>query len=224
MQEESGVKWVQEEDVATKHVQLNQKKWDSWAPNFDKKRYGLFRYYQKSVISLAQVKASQNFLDVGCGTGWAVLYAAHLLCDGGKAFGIDLSPKMIEKAKENGKEIANAEFYVANAEEMPFDENFFDRIICTNSFHHYLHPDVVLAEIRRILKPGGRVFILDPVKDTPIMRLVNTVAKKIEPEHVNLYNLKEIRTFFDVAHLKYVATKWHFYLRVRVREKDLEPE
>jgi ubiquinone/menaquinone biosynthesis C-methylase UbiE len=211
-----------DEDVAAQHSELNQKKWDSWALNFDKKRYGIFRYYQKSVVSLAKLQPSQYFLDVGCGTGWAVLYAAHLLTDGGKAFGIDLSPKMIEKAKGNGMEVANAEFYVANAEKMPFDKNLFDCVICTNSFHHYLHPDIVLTEIHRILRPGGRVYILDPVKDTPMMRLVNAIAKKVEPEHVNLYSKKEIQDLFDAASLKYVTTKWHFYLRVRIGEKNSE--
>jgi ubiquinone/menaquinone biosynthesis C-methylase UbiE len=206
-----------------KHLELNQKKWDSWAPKFDTKRYSAFRYWQKKTISLTHLQPDQNFLDVGCGTGWAVLFAAHFLNAGGTAVGVDLSEKMIEKAQMNGEDVPNAKFYIANAEKMPLEDNFFDCIICTNSFHHYLHPNLVLAEMVRILKNKGRIYILDVGKDTFIFSFVNWIAKKTEPEHVNLYNTKEFKKLFSEANLSYVSTKLVLpLLMVRIAEKKAD--
>ena len=106
-------------------------------------------------MNTAKLQSNQNFLDIGCGTGWAVCYASKFLTEGGKAFGLDLSTKMIEKARLNGNSIPNVEFFEGNSESMPFENESIDKIICTNSFHHYLHPVIALSEIYRILRPGG---------------------------------------------------------------------
>jgi ubiquinone/menaquinone biosynthesis C-methylase UbiE len=206
--------------IEARHAELNQNLWDSWAPNFDKKRFGIFRILQKKAIALAKLQPDQNFLDVGCGTGWAVIQAAHAVGPGGTAIGIDLSEKMIERAVANGKDTPNARFHVANAELMPLEDNFFDCIICTNSFHHYLHPAVALAEMYRILKTAGRVIILDVEKDDTFMRFVDRVTQKFEPEHVSLYSKKEFQDLFESAGLAYTATKLVFpFLKAHMAEK-----
>ena len=90
----------------SKHIQLNEAKWDKWAESFDGKgwRYDYLRKAQSSVISLLDIKENMNFLDIGCGTGWAIGQVAKLVDNKGSFYGVDLSPKMIEKAKENFKD------------------------------------------------------------------------------------------------------------------------
>ena len=189
------------------HLELNKNKWDARSATYDEKRFDYFRFFQKRVISLAHLSQGQRFLDIGCGTGWAVRYAAGLVGEEGEAYGIDLSPKMIERAQANLKNINNARFLEANAEELPFDENFFDAIICTNSFHHYLHPSKVLEGTQRVLKPGGRIYIMDPTADSCIVRMVDRRIMSKEPDHVKLYSTKEYRELFVGANLKYIRTK-----------------
>ena len=81
------------------HDKLNQQKFDKWAGKFEE-RNSIFRYFQKRVISIIPLPSDSNFLDLGCGTGWAVRYVSSLLKGQGYFVGIDVSENMIKKAKE----------------------------------------------------------------------------------------------------------------------------
>ncbi len=198
----------------TKHTQLNEAKWDKWADSLDSQnwRNNYLRDAQRRLISLLNVREGIHFLDVGCGTGWAVGEVAKLAGEQGLFYGADLSPRMIEKAKSNfpGKE--NFRFIQANSESIPLGDDFFDLIICTNSFHHYLHPDQALKEMYRLLKSGGKLYILDPTADTWMIKLADKIIKLTEPEHVKIYSTKEFQKLFQKAGLNYKtseAINWH---------------
>ncbi len=198
----------------TKHLELNEAKWDRWASSLDSDgwRHDFLRDAQSKVISLLNVHEGVHFLDIGCGTGWAVGEAAKLVDDKGLFYGIDLSSKMIEKAKSNFDGKDNFRFIQANVETIPLDSDFFDIIICTNSFHHYLHPDKALDEIHRLLKSGGKVYILDPTADVWMIKLADRIIKLAEPEHVKIYSTKEFQKLFQRAGLRYKTSKaidWH---------------
>ena len=207
----------------TKHVQMNEAMWDKWAEEDTLDNNGrnskFLRAAQRKVISLLNVQDNVHFLDIGCGTGWAVGQAANLVNGKGLFYGVDLSPKMIEKAKANFSGKDNFHFLQANSESIPLDDNFFDIIICTNSFHHYLHPDKALKEMYRLLKKGGKPYILDPLADLWIIKFVDVLAKLKEPEHVKFYSTKEFQQLFEQAGLKYssVATNW--YQGIHIGEK-----
>ncbi|MGA2625019.1 MAG: class I SAM-dependent methyltransferase [Bacteroidota bacterium] len=192
-----------------RHAQLNQAKWDNLANSVDSKgwRYDYLRAAQSKVVSLLDVKEDIHFLDVGCGTGWAIGEVAKLVNDKGLFYGVDLSSKMIEKAKGDFSGKDNFHFIKANAESIPLNDNFFDIIICTNSFHHYLNPSKALIEIFRLLKRGGKVYILDPTADNWIVKVVDKVGKLFEPEHVKLYSTKEFQRLFYDAGLRYTASE-----------------
>ena len=194
-------------NTPSEHIELNQKKWDARSATYDKKRFDYFRFFQRRVISLIHLKAAQRFLDIGCGTGWAVRYAAGLVGEGGEACGIDIASKMIEKALANAGDMKNVRFFQANAASLPFGENYFDAVICTNSFHHYLHPSEVLAGVYRVLQPGGRIYIMDPTADGFIVKMVDRRVMSKEPDHVKLYSTGEYRELFAGANLKYVRSK-----------------
>jgi ubiquinone/menaquinone biosynthesis C-methylase UbiE len=193
---------------------MNQEKFDEWANSYDGKRYDFFRRMQKRVLSQVELKEGASFLDVGCGTGWAVRQAAAMAGKNGRAYGIDLSAKMIEKAREAAQGIGNAEFHQANAEALPFTDSSFDRIICTMSFHHYLRPGKAVTEMARVLKSGGRVCIVDPTADSFIIRWVKGYLKWRQPEHANLYSSEEFRAFFKAAGLKYLEKRRLLLLRL----------
>ncbi len=199
--------------TVARHQQLNEAKWDKWASTLDEKgwRRDFLRRAQSKIISLLEIKENVRFLDIGCGTGWAIGKAAELAGGKGEFYGVDLSAKMVEKAKENfsgkdnvaGSAMSHFHFLQANAESIPLESNFFDIIICTNSFHHYLHPDKALKEMRRLLTPGGKVYILDPTADSWIAKAADKIFRLIEPEHVKMYSTKEFQQLFEQAGLKY---------------------
>ncbi len=192
-----------------KHLQANQEKWDEWAEHLDggSRRSDFLREAQGRLISILDLERNVQFLDVGCGTGWAVGEAARRVGDQGVFYGIDLSPRMIEKARRNFQGRGNFHFLEANAESIPLENDFFDTIICTNSFHHYLHPERAVQEFSRLLKKGGRVYILDPTADTWVTRLADWVIRRIESEHVKMYSSLEFQQLFENVSLGYIASK-----------------
>lgn len=206
----------------SEHLKLNEEHWDRWADKIDGKgwRYEFLRKVQKDVIAHLDLKPNVNFLDIGCGTGRALYHAAQRVNNHGTFYGIDLSSKMIEKAKGNlnGKE--NFHFIKANSEAIPLGDNFFDVIMSTNSFHHYLHPDKALNEIYRILKPGGKFYLEDPPADYLFAKIADKIMRLLEPGHVKMYSTKEIISLFAAAGLKYAGTtKIAYHEKVHIGEK-----
>ena len=193
----------------SKHTALNKAKWDRWSETADGKGwlYDYLRRAQLSVIALLDIKENMNFLDIGCGTGWAVGQAAKAAGYRGAFYGVDLSSGMIEKAKMNFKDYDNFHFINASSESIPLDGNLFDSIICTNSFHHYLHPGKAMKEISRLLKPGGKIYILDPTADTWFIKIIDKVIKLFEPQHVKIYSTMEFKIMMSEAGLKYTGYK-----------------
>jgi ubiquinone/menaquinone biosynthesis C-methylase UbiE len=191
----------------SEHIRLNEDKWDQWAPVADGKgwRYEYLRKAQAHVIELAEIKQNVNFLDIGCGTGWAVGLAAKKANYNGNFYGIDISDKMIEKAKKNFNEHDNLHFIKANSESIPLNSDFFDTIICTNSFHHYLHPDRAMSEISRLLKLDGRIYILDPIADHLIIKFIDKFLRLFDTAHVKLYSSKDFEYLMIHSGLKYLG-------------------
>jgi ubiquinone/menaquinone biosynthesis C-methylase UbiE len=176
---------------------------------------------QRKVIHTIDLKPALRFLDIGCGTGWAFCYVAGLLYDEGEFFGIDFSGKMIEKARARSKGFKNILFYVTDAEQIPLESGCVDSAICTNSFHHYLNPRKVIAEIGRVLRVAGRLFILDATTDDFFMRWVDRRVRGSEPEHVKLYSSREYRSMFETGDLKAQNSKWVTYpLKAHMAEKS----
>jgi ubiquinone/menaquinone biosynthesis C-methylase UbiE len=208
----------------TKHVQMNKAMWDKWAEadtlDNNGRQSRFLRAAQRKVISMLNIQPDVHFLDVGCGTGWAIAQAANLVNEKGLFYGVDLSAKMIEKAKNNFSGKDNFHFLQANSESIPLDDDFFDIIICTNSFHHYLHPDKALKEMRRLLKRGGELFVLDPTADAWIVKLADRITKFFEPEHVKMYSTKEFQQLYQEAGFKYSgSTVTNRYESIHIGEK-----
>jgi len=165
------------------------------------------RRAQSDLISILDIEEGISLLDVGCGTGWALRRVAELVHDNGAFYGVDLSPKMIERAKESFKGRSNFHFIQSNAESIPLEGVSFDVIICTNSFHHYLNPDRALKEMFRLLRYGGKTYILDPTADTWLIKTVDRVLGRFDTGHVRLYSTMDFQAMFSEAGMNYVRTR-----------------
>ena len=107
------------------------------------------------LVKFANVRPGQNVLDVACGTGVVSITATRV---GARVHGLDLTPELLERARENAK-IANMEINVrqGDAEALPFADGEFDVVL--SQFGHMFAPrhDVVIGQMLRVLKPGGTI-------------------------------------------------------------------
>jgi ubiquinone/menaquinone biosynthesis C-methylase UbiE len=154
----------------------NEKMWDARAKTYDR-YFGFARWTQKKLVSFIKLENNPYLLDMACGTGWAVRYAANFMKGRGEFYGIDNSSKMIEQAKAISANYKNINFQKANVEGLPFENDFFGYIVCSNAFHHFSNPDRVVKETYRVLKPGGKIYILDVTADNFFIRLVDRLGK-----------------------------------------------
>jgi ubiquinone/menaquinone biosynthesis C-methylase UbiE len=209
----------------TQHAELNERKWDARATTFDQKRFDYFRWMQRRVIGLIDLRPNLHFLDIGCGTGWAVRYVASCLQDKGEFYGVDISGTMIETAQAQSRDLSNTHFFKSNAEQLPLESGSVDCAICTNSFHHYLDPSKVLTEISRVLVVAGHLYILDVTTDDFVWRWIDGLVRRWEREHVKFYSSREYQTMFAAAQLKYLNSRLIVYpIKVHIAEKFLPKE
>jgi ubiquinone/menaquinone biosynthesis C-methylase UbiE len=110
-------------------------------------------------------------VDAGCGPGYLVMELDRRFPNL-EIVGIDIAPQMIKLAERNclqqGLE-AGVRFEVAAVERLPFETGSVDFVVSSLSLHHWLNPEPALAEISRVLKPGGRMLIFDLRRDMPFL-------------------------------------------------------
>ena len=111
----------------------------------------------RRLIVKAKIATGQKVLDVACGTGWATMAAARATGDTGRITGIDISPKMLDVAKEKAISagLSNIEYRRGDAEALEFEDAAFDRVICASSIFFLQDITRAIREWRRVLKTGG---------------------------------------------------------------------
>ena len=127
------------------------------------KRGGDTIAFYRERYSLQEMFQGKQVLDVGCGAGGKTMYYAaqgveHIV-------GMDIVPHYQQQAQALAQELGFADrftFVVGDAAHTDFPDNHFDTIVMNDAMEHVDRPDLVLAEVRRILKPGGRLYVNFP--------------------------------------------------------------
>lgn len=186
-----------------KDYKLNSKKtFDIQAEKYDKTFYGQHaRKNYKYISNELNYLKEGNILDIGCGTG-ELLYMINK--KGLNLYGIDLSDKMIEKAKKKLQNHAN--LTIGDSENLPYKDNKFDIIICNDSFHHYPNPMKALKEMNIVLKKGGKIIIGDCYQPIIFRQIMNMFIKFSKEGDVKIYSKKEFTKMlkkFNFKNIKY---------------------
>ena len=141
----------------------------------------------EKTIRLMNLRAGERVLDLGCGSGWATRLLARLVGDGpegfGQVVGLDVSDEMVRLARESSKDFENILYVWGSAQQIPWEENFFDKMLSVESFYYYPDQDRALAELFRVMAPKGRIYILiNLYRDNPYS--LQWVDKLKVPVHV----------------------------------------
>ena len=141
----------------------------------------------EKTMRLMDLRPGERALDLGCGSGWATRLLARVVSESpdgfGQVVGVDISDEMIRQARAASKDFENAMFVVGSAAQIPWEENFFDKVLSVESFYYYPDQDRALAELFRVMAPRGRLFILiNLYKDNPYS--LQWVPKLKVPVHV----------------------------------------
>jgi ubiquinone/menaquinone biosynthesis C-methylase UbiE len=113
-------------------------------------------------IDALHVQPADHILDIGCGPGRALTKLAAE-APRGRAAGADPSELMVEIARDRNRKLlraGRADIAVASAEALPFPDASFDKVLCVHVIYFWSNLEAALREIRRVLKPGGRLVML----------------------------------------------------------------
>ncbi len=146
--------------------------------------FGIDYYWRNRVLKIIKSKQPKSILDIATGTGDLAILASKANPE--NIIGIDISEKMlrvgVEKIKnKNLESLINLQ--QADSEDLPFDDNHFDLAMVAFGVRNFAHLDIGLSEIRRVLKPGGTLIVLEFSHPTsfPMKQLYGFYSKNILP-------------------------------------------
>jgi len=190
------------------HKRKAHAEFSDWAHTYDAHWLNRFLFEPSHTLLLKEFKdlPPGTALDIGCGTG---KLAGRMAARGWRVVGLDLCESMLHQARFrlNGHR-DSVRLTVGDSEHLPFRSHSFDVVTCSNSFHHYPHQPAVVREMFRILKPGGRLLLLDGWPDQFIGRIVyDVIIARVEGGVVWHRESQDLRAMFRAAGFQDIAQK-----------------
>jgi len=199
-----------------------RRQFESWAGSYDRSLLNHFLFRPGYRVVLEELyrwrgrdRGPFRLLDVGCGTGTlsALLARSSLRAE---IVGLDYSPGMCVQAAGKVRRVGadgSARFVAGDSEYLPFADASFDVVTCANSFHHYPNQQGAIFEMRRVLRPGGRLMVIDGFRDNVVGWFVFDVCIAAVEGAVHHAPWSQFRRYFlqagfrDVRHRKF---NWWF--------------
>jgi ubiquinone/menaquinone biosynthesis C-methylase UbiE len=148
------------------------------------------------LLDASGVGPDDTVLDVACGPG---LVGCAFAARARHVTGVDLTPAMIEKAEQlqKTKGLANLTWQIADVAPLPFADRSFSMVITRYSFHHFVDPRAVLAEMSRVCQSGGKLVVIDVTPAPAKQEAYNRMEKLRDPSHVRALTLPELLGLMD---------------------------
>jgi ubiquinone/menaquinone biosynthesis C-methylase UbiE len=150
------------------------------------------------ITTLAELSDDDVTLDVACGPGLVVCaFAPKVL----RATGIDITHAMLEQARRLQVErgLQNVTWAEGDVRRLPYADATFTVVTCRYAFHHFADPAAVLSEMRRVMRPGGTIMVVDSSPAREKAEGFNKMEKLRDPSHVRALTEKEWRELFGAA-------------------------
>lgn len=144
--------------------------WDGWV---DLERMG--QHLREGLVEFG-VSPSASVVDLGCGTGNLVLALVGHLGGQGRVTAVDFSERMIEQARSKVSD-DRIRWVCSDAASLPLEDHSVDVVLCFSAWPHFPEPDMVLIEVRRVLRPGGVLIIWHDIS----RHAVNAIHAEVSP-------------------------------------------
>lgn len=173
------------------------------AADFESNAYHLSKAeYQKYMVEKVNPEVTDQVLEVAAGT-----------CICGRAFAphvdrvicFDATEEMLAIGRTEAKKagLENMDFVKGIAEELPFADNSFDIVLSRLAFHHFVNPKEIFTEMKRVLKPGGKLVMMDmTVTDETLRDEVDRIERMRDFSHVRDLTLAEMRDLYEKNDMK----------------------
>ncbi|MGH8012319.1 MAG: class I SAM-dependent methyltransferase [Candidatus Binataceae bacterium] len=179
------------------HTAISQRQFRRQVQSYNHQQTAADERFIAFMISSSGAGKSDHVLDVACGLGTATIaFAAR--CE--RVTGIDLVPDVLARAHTEAisRGINNAVFALSELENMAFADGAFTGAVCRFSFHHFVHPQRVFAEMTRVVQPGGWMMISDTAasEDPEKAALHNELERLCDPTHARALAPSEFERMF----------------------------
>lgn len=183
-----------------------EQKYDRVAAVYDRRWR---RYVQPTLNYFTEalaLRGDERLLDASCGTGTLIvrLREHHPELD---LTGVDLSYEMLREAREKIGTDDRVTLRQGNAEDLPFEEAAFEVVVSTSAFHYYGHPGQALSEFRRVLRPGGRLAMMDWNGDHWLWQLLDPLLRRFDPTYRGCYGVDTMHELLHAAGFRDINVK-----------------
>lgn len=166
------------------------------APVYDKCAnvvlFGYYNHLRQQVKKKITISAGIRILDIAAGTGYIaeILQPAEVICT-------DITSEMLRRARVK----TDAEFVLAEAHFLPFDDGVFDAVISSFAMHEMSQPGTVFVEMFRVLKPGGDLVVMDVVQQKKLIKKIQyqIFHTWVDQRAANYMKLEELMEAFSEA-------------------------
>jgi SAM-dependent methyltransferase len=144
----------------------------------------------------ASLRGDELALDAGTGVGTLALAIAPHVRD---VVGLDLVPELLAHARANGEGVGNVRFLEGDARALPFGEASFDLAGTLRTLHHVSRAELVVAELTRVTRPGGRVLVVDQIAPADPLTAIelDRFERARDPSHTRLLPDGDLRALFE---------------------------
>ncbi len=209
----------------TQKAQRVRSVFDSVAPKYDLMNdlmsMGLHRAWKAYTVMVANLREGDKVLDIAGGTGDLAMAFAKRVGKSGQVVHTDINEAMLRTGRNRLLDAGvSLPTLVCDAEKLPFSDNYFDLVSVAFGLRNMTHKDVALAEMQRVLKPGGRLLVLEFSKvAAPLEKVYDWYSFKVLPQLGKMvagddssyrYLAESIRMHPDQAELKSMMHKGGF--------------
>jgi ubiquinone/menaquinone biosynthesis C-methylase UbiE len=152
------------------------------------------------LVEVAELRGVERVLDVGTGGGHAAFALAPYVAE---VVALDLTRPMLDVAREEAgkRRLSNISYLEGNAQALPCEDGSFDVVVCRKAAHHFLRVQQVVQEWMRVLKPGGRLVLVDSTspEEPELDEFLNEIEILRDPSHVRNHRLSVWKMYLNEA-------------------------